>query len=187
MVASGYLAYQGVAALPGLWRGDGEPRRFAPRVPDHAYPAYLLAVLPAMMGCAAIGAAIEVDATRPDSSHHVGKMLGGAGLGMIVTGGALSGVYRSVRRRNRPRLLVPPTLRDLPEPPVTDHIVEIMEVRPSRRHGDGFAPFLDAMCTDPECDWTTTQTGTLGTPAEFELRERIGRHARHVTVSEPID
>jgi hypothetical protein len=187
VVASGYLAYQAVAALPARWRGEPGPRRFSPRVPDYAYPAYLLAVLPAMLGCATIGAAVEVDAVRPDNAHHAAKVLGSAGVGLLVTAGGLSGVYRSVRRRQRPRLLVPPALREWPEPPLTDHVVEIMEVRPSRRNGDGFATFLDAMCTHPDCTWSATLTGTLGSPAEQELRETVGRHARHVTISEPIE
>lgn len=125
---------------------------------------------------------------------------GAAARAVVVLVGALAlclvPVLSVITAFNRPRRLVPPSLRGeagsrasardarerrragLPE---TDHEVEILDVRPAPDDPKPYPPYFVAVCAAPGCGWVSDVVDQAeGDGSERAVRELAARHSSHV-------
>ena len=193
-----WILYRAVAPLKAIWRGDTSRIYTLPTrsgiVQARNYLAYLLWVIPAFGGLMFIGVAI-ISATLSSVRTDLIDILFTIGVCSLLAAGPLLLVHVIVNATNRPRFLVPPPYRDQPgaiaaarkrrarrrvgQPP-TDHLVEILDVRPPPGDDD-YEPYLMAICSVDGCDWTAHVDPALGyAAAEADLRQRARKHTTNV-------
>ena len=100
---------------------------------------------------------------------------------------------------NRPRALVPPSLRDQPGSfragmkrraarraglPETDHTVELHDVRPLAEDPKPFPPYFIAICSNDECGWLSDPVDEDVPDAEQRVRRLAHEHS--ATVVGPV-
>ena len=190
------VLYTVLAPVRDIWRGN---KRRVPSLPSisvnaRSYLAFLAWFVPEFGGLALLGL-----------TWIVGQFVGPTkvlyplfvtGVVLILGGPSLILLHWFVSAFGRPRFLIPPPYRSEPgglsqarerrrrqrsgQAP-TDHLVEIVEVRP-RTVEDGFEPYFMARCDDPECDWLAfTDDALPGAPGEQQLRAQAARHTTKVS------
>jgi hypothetical protein len=179
------MLYLVLAPVRDIWRGD---KRRVPSLPSisvnaRSYLAFLAWFVPVFGGLALLGLTWIVG--QFVGSKKVLYPLFVTGVALILGGPPLVVLHWFVSAFGRPRFLIPPPYRSergglsqarerrrrqrSGQAP-TDHLVEILEVRP-RTVEDDFEPYVMARCDDPECDWMAFGDATLpGVPGEEQLR-----------------
>jgi hypothetical protein len=173
--AAGILGLVGFAAhtvhrLPKVWRGEtllSLPYRnfFAPEVNHRSFPAFTGFI--AALGGGALLVSIGMLTGITD-------LTGVGGLAMVVGVLVFVPLWILVNAVNRPRFLVPPARRQEPgwwgewrarrrrrseglAP--TDHVVEILDVRPPPEERKSYEPYFVAVCGADDCGWTSAPVG----------------------------
>ncbi len=127
-----------------------------------------------------------------------GRIVAYLGLALGLIGSLLLPLLYVITAFNRPRSIVPPPLRGdvgswarfrarrssrragLPE---TDHLVEILDVRPAPDDTKQYAPYLVAVCAFKECHWMSDVVESVGKPdAEGVVRQMAASHSSNVVV-----
>ena len=192
VAATGGMLFAGVRPAAAIWRGE------ANRVPHlgisvnaRSYLAFLLWFVPFVLG---LGLVVIVAAAQTLTSSEVLPITGGAAVLLMVLAVPLMGLHWIVSAFARPKFLIPPPYRgqrgSIAESrerrrrrrsglPPTDHLVEILDVRPF--DPADYEPYLIAVCTDPDCGWLEFADPKLIGPTEEEqLREKAAKHSTSV-------
>jgi hypothetical protein len=186
VAAIAYAAWR-VARLPAVWRGASFHRRFPGlEVNRRSYLIFVVEIgfLGAGLTLGGIGLAVGNEGLRRDAS-----------LAGVLLALSLVPVHLVVNAFNRPRLLVPPDLRDEPgwvgrrqqarrrratgRPP-TSHPVKLIEIRPLPDEPDAFEPVFIASCTSDECLWESEEVPLDKPQAEAIARRFAARHSDNV-------
>jgi hypothetical protein len=179
-----------------IWRGDASRMPlidfgWVVAVTPRTYPSALLCA-GAMTGSFALGGiAVAFGAI---TSARWPELILSAGAVMLLTNVVLVPLNWIVEATNRPKFLVSPPYRGQPGSfaaarrrrqrrraglPPTDHLVEIIRVRPEP--DDDSEPYLVAICADDECGWMEfADDDALDQSEEERLRAKAARHSTNV-------
>lgn len=183
-----------VARLPRVWRGESVhslpwPNSRGPEVNHRSFPVFvgfvvlvaggvLLLFVSAVIGAQAMGV--------------VGVLAGFVGIGVFVP------LWILINAINRPQMLVPPARRREPgwwaerrearrrrasgRGP-TDHVVEVLDVRPPPDEKHPYDPYFVAVCSADDCGWTSDPIGRdeAHPDPERSVREQASRHSSVIT------
>jgi hypothetical protein len=145
-----------------IWRGDASrlPTLMHLDINARSYLAFLLWFVLFFGGFGLAGVGVLVMSLE----HAVGVRIAMVGVVAMFAGLVLMPLKWFVSAYARPKFLVPPPYRDQPGGlaqaaerrrrrraglPPTDHVVEIVDLRPP----DTYQPVLVAQCTEAECGW----------------------------------
>ena len=138
----------------------------------------LLLLVSVLIGAPAVGA--------------VGVLSGIVGVGVFVP------LWILINAINRPRILVPPARRDesgwwakrrtarrrrASGLPPTEHVVEVLDVRPPQDEKHPYDPYFVAVCSADDCNWTSDPIGRdqAHPDPERSVREQASRHSSVIT------
>jgi hypothetical protein len=187
-----WLLYTGLRPAVAIWRGDATKVPFLGGISVNArsYLAFLLWFVPVFGGMGLVGIAVVVG-TLTSSTGPTTVMPAYVGSALIFVGAPLIALHWFVSAFARPKALIPPPYRaqrgSIAEArerrrrrrvrrPPTDHLVEILDVRPL--NAEDFEPYMIAMCSEPECDWFEFADAKLiGLPEEEQLRSKAAEHS----------
>jgi hypothetical protein len=186
------MLYAGVRPAIAIWRGDANrlPHLAQITVTARGYLAFLLWFVPCFLGLGLIGITAVAWSVHGSMSAVV-SMPAYVGVVLMIAGAPLIGLQWFISAFARPKFMIPPPYRgqrgSFAESrerrrrrrsglPPTDHLVEILDVRPLEA-GD-FEPYLIAICSEPECDWMEFADDRLVGPSEEEqLRTKATTHS----------
>ena len=196
VAVAGWMLYRVLAPARAIWRGDARrvPSFSQITVNARSYLAFLLWFVPMFVGIALLGIMlIWISITGEVST--AGRAIATTGVALVVVGLPLIVLRWVVSAFGRPRFLVPPPYRGqragLAEArerrrrkregtPPTDHVVEILDVRPLPPD-TSYEPYLMALCSEPGCDWMEFPDDKLiGAPEEDQLRRLAAEHSTTV-------
>jgi hypothetical protein len=194
----GWILALAVAPAREIWRGNAARTRSLPtssgRLPARCYLAYLLWMVPGCTGLVIIILTLTVEGLV-GAHHDVFATIGRTGFGIFTLALPFLPVHLWVKAFNRPSFLVPPpyleqrgALAERRERrrraqaglPPTDHVVEIVDVRPIPE-GTDIGPYLRAVCTVGDCPWHARAEDAGGPDAwEADLRRQASQHTTAV-------
>jgi hypothetical protein len=173
--AAGILGLAGFAAhtvvrLPKVWRGETlrslpYSNYLAPEVNHRSFPVFTGFIAALGGGALLVWIGMLVDSR---------DVTGVGGLAMVVGTIVFVPLWILVNAVNRPRFLVPPARRKDPgwwgerrsqrrrrkaglAP--TDHVVEILDVRPPAEERKPYEPYFVAVCGEDDCGWMSSPIG----------------------------
>jgi hypothetical protein len=190
---AGFAALQ-VVRLPKVWRGETLltlpwPNYHGPEVNHRSFPAFT-AFIAALGG----GALLVLIGGMTDNR---GFTIAG-GLAMVVGTLVFVPLWILVNAVNRPRFLVPPTRRQehgwwvewrtqrrrrseglAP----TEHVVEILDVRPPPEERKPYEPYFLAVCSADDCGWVGSPIGRdeAHPDPEQSVRDEARTHSSTMT------
>lgn len=190
---AGFAGLQ-VTRLPRVWRGKTVhslpwPNARGPEVNHRSFPVFvgfvvfvaggaLLLLVSALTGAQAVGV--------------VGVLFGMVSFIILVP------LWILINAINRPRILVPPARRREPGwwaewrasrrrrasgLPPTEHVVEVLDVRPPPDEKRPYDPYFVAVCSADDCGWTSDPIGRdeAHPDPERSVREQARRHSSVIT------
>jgi hypothetical protein len=192
---SAAMLYKMFAPVRDIWHGNARrvPKLSQISVNARSYLAFLLWFTPVFSGLALLGLTLTIGIFFRSMTLVAPLVV--TGVILMLGGLPLIPLHWFVSAFSRPQFLIPPPYRSDPggisqarerrrrrrsgEPP-TDHLVEILDVRPSASD-DGFEPYLMARCDDPDCDWMAFPDDKLiGVADEDQLRNKAARHTTKI-------
>lgn len=183
-----------LARLPRVWRGERLltlpwPNFHGPEVNHRSFPVFTGFITLLSGGAALVWISIISDTA--------GLGLAG-GLAIVFAVVALLPLWILINAVNRPRLFVAPARRAEPgwwgrwrarrrrqqsglAP--TEHVVEILDVRPPPGDRHPYDPYFVAVCSADDCDWTSAPIGRdeAHPDPERSVREEASSHSSTVT------
>jgi hypothetical protein len=173
-----------------IWRGDAHRLPHLSEVPVNArsYLVLLLWSVPLMSALGLLGVAVGANAVGVPLA--IVKPIAIIGIAAACIGLPFIPLQWVVSAFGHPKFLIPPPYRDHPGGfararerrrrkragvAPTDHVIEFLDIKPVP--GTDLEPYLHAVCTDPECDWSAYADAKLiGITEEHQLREKAARH-----------
>jgi hypothetical protein len=195
-LALGFAGFAGLqlVRLPRVWRGEtGIPlprsNLYLPEVNHRSFPVFVGSIVFVAAGAMLVFVAVLVDAR---ALAVIGLICATIGVGVFAP------LWILINATNRPRILVAPSRRgqlgwwaerrtqrqrQASGLPPTEHVVEILEVRPPPDEERPYPPYLVAVCTAEDCDWVSRPAGhdEAHPDPERTVREQASRHSSIIT------
>ena len=193
LALAGFAALQ-VLRLPRVWRGETLltlpwPNFHGPEVNHRSFPAFTGFIATLGGGAVLVWIGMLTGSRGP-------SIVGGLAIviGVIV----FVPVWILVNAVNRPRFLVPPARRQdhgrwaewrarrrrrqaglAP----TEHVVEILDVRPPPEEGEPYEPYFLAVCSADDCSWVSAPVGRdeAHPDPEQSVRDEARTHSATMT------
>jgi hypothetical protein len=192
VAVAGGMLYAGLRPAAAIWRGDADrvPHLGQISVNARSYLAFLLWFVPCFLGLGLIGIT-AVAWSVGGSRSAVPALPAYVVIVLMIACTPLIAMQWFVSAFARPKFMIPPPYRQQRGSfaearerrrrrrsglPPTDHLVEILDVRPLKA-GD-FEPYLIALCSEPECDWLEfADLKLIGPSEEEQLRTKAATHS----------
>jgi hypothetical protein len=194
--ALGFAGFAGLqlARLPRVWRGGTVsslpwPNSRGPEVNHRSFPVFVGFAVSMAGGAVMLLVATLVDAR---ALGVIGVLCAMVGVGVFVP------LWILINAVNRPRVLVPPSrrsqrgwwaerralrLRRASGLALTEHVVEVLDVRPPLDEKRPYDPYVVAVCSADDCGWSSDPIGRdkAHPDAERSVREQASRHSSNIT------
>jgi hypothetical protein len=192
----GFAGFAGLqlARLPRVWRGGTVSslpwlNSHGPEVNHRSFPVFVGFVV-SLAACALVlFVSALVDA---QAMGVIGVICAMVGVGVFVP------LWILINAVNRPRVLVPPSRRRQPGwwaerragrarrasgLPPTEHVVEVLDVRPPPDEKPPYDPYFMAVCSADDCGWSSDPIGRdeAHPDPERSVREQASRHSSTIT------
>jgi hypothetical protein len=183
-----------VARLPRVWRGGTVhslpwPNTLGPQINHRSFPVFVGFVVFLAGGALLLFVSAAIGA---QAMGVVGVFSGIVSICVFVP------LWILINAINRPRFMVPPARRREPGwlaarrksrgrrssgLPPTDHMVEVLDVRPPPEERNPYDPYFVAVCTADDCGWMSDPIGRdeAHPDPEREVREQASRHSSTIT------
>ena len=183
-----------LARLPKVWRGERLltlpwPNFHGPEVNHRSFPVFTGFITLLGGGSALVWISVIAD--------WAGVVVPG-GLAIVFAVFVFVPLWILINAVNRPRLLVPPARRAEPGwwgrrrarrrrqqsgLPPTEHVVEVLDVRPLPGDRHQYDPYFVAVCSADDCDWTSAPIGRdeAHPDPEGSVREEARSHSSTIT------